>query len=276
MAKRTKTNTEVMNLDEMMVRLHNTPVDSRMHKDILGDIQIELMRDSKYDEFAVAFHSNLSLKTTSSRVKKLREVTGIKHIENNEDFIFSDTMTFPEDLRSFEIKQRHQLEFNLKYKQLVVGAYITNGKYLVMLKNKEGRLKDKLSMIQGHVSYNENCLLLSQRKFLLDNMMREIREEIICDEVRWEEIKNHIKPRFFLSTKSEMISLEHFGIIYQIRLDYPDEIFKDLFMSGEPDKHDIEIVDLSQLFWSNSVESKLKMFDGWSSEIVRYLISSNI
>jgi predicted NUDIX family phosphoesterase len=116
-------------------------------------------------------------------------------------------------------------------------------------------------MIQGHVDFDKSCYLRSQFEFLHDNILRELKEEI--DTTMYLEVPQY--PKYYFSGNNTLSQLEHFGIVYEIKV--PNVRIMDI-KSGEPDKHDIIYLKLSDL---KKYENKL---DDWSIVIINDIIEN--
>jgi predicted NUDIX family phosphoesterase len=147
--------------------------------------------------------------------------------------------------KNFISMERYLVENDPRYMQLSVAALITDGESIIVLKTTEGsRIKNKVTLIQGHVDFSKECYLLSPMEHFRESIKREIREEILNSEEIVSRVDN--APNFGLYTKSSVISLEHFGLIYIVRVPSVDNIYNDLD-SGEKNKHYIAKLSLSEL-----------------------------
>lgn len=146
------------------------------------------------------------------------------------------------------LANRNELEYNGDIvKQLVVGCIIydiANKEYIV-LKCKGERLKDKFTMVQGHMAFDPKATSRTSLKtIMMRNLRKEISEELTLDP---KDILS-IEPLYLIQSNDNRISSEHMGMISlvtidSINLDYDIE-------SGEPEKHDVTYLtsyDLSNL-----------------------------
>lgn len=238
-------------IDEAIQELYKHPIDSSDFRNIRQCIQ-SCLEGEKYNEYLIAFKSKMHRTYHPSRKFGLNDVTGIKSIDilnyinqDNETFIqaFDDEDTFLSD-RRFVTKKRRELEYNPEYKQLVVSAYITDGVNVILLhtgNNGQTRIEGKYTFIQGHVDFNEKAYIMSQNEFLLDSLKREFYEEVKLKDdsiIDWD-----IKPKYFINDNSNHIGIEHFGVIYEIRVDNARKVITRL-ESGEETKHNVELLDL--------------------------------
>lgn len=164
------------------------------------------------------------------------------------------------------IDNRHNLEYNGdSVKQLVVGALVfdvSKGEFYV-LKCKGERLKDKLTLVQGHLAVPEE---LTEKNTMADiieyNTLKELSEEVCLkpNDVTQMEL------RYFIQSNDNKISSEHMGLISIVYIDSSQMDYE--LVSGEPEKHDVvklSFMDLSNLevldcmdTWLRKVVIKLK------------------
>lgn len=164
------------------------------------------------------------------------------------------------------IDNRHNLEYNGdSVKQLVVGALlfdVSKGEFYV-LKCKGERLKDKLTLVQGHLAVPEE---LTEQNTMADiieyNTLKELSEEICLKQ----NDVTQMELRYFVQSNDNKISSEHMGLISIVYVDSSQMDYE--LVSGEPEKHDVvklSFMDLSNLevldcmdTWLRKVVIKLK------------------
>jgi predicted NUDIX family phosphoesterase len=259
-------------IDELIEELYNHPLRSPAFKDIQSFIRYKLT-DDKYNEYLISFkskmHMDYHIDLQKESLNELNEVRGIVQVHannfNSNESHFSDDITFLEDPR-FEVIERRQLEYNPEYKQLVVSSYITDGEYIILLhtgSNGETRIQGKYTFIQGHVDFNPNVYILSQKKFLLESLIREFKEEVnISEEVA--DIIADVYPKFYVNDNSNHIGIEHFGIIYELRVKDAQRLFSHM-SSGEKTKHGVEIIRIKEY------ENYMDNLDNWVQMVVKKL-----
>lgn len=162
------------------------------------------------------------------------------------------------------IGNRNNLEYNGDdKKQLVVASIVydraTDSYYL--LKSLNGRLKDKFTMIQGHVGVPEEIFQISNMfnddEILLYNLKKELREEVNL------RFFHNIIPRYIISTNDNKISSEHMGVLYIVEIDSSYMDISNL-KSGEPEKHELVKMSRKEFF---SEENRNKM-DTWLRKFI--------
>lgn len=277
-----ETGLENLTLEELTNKLYQFPIDSIEYQMIRLAIQTKL-EGEKYDEYLIAFPSLMNKDKDLVIDPVINSINGIKRIyrepisrpysvfiyDVREDIsIFSEEMTFLEDER-FLYKQRRELEYNPKFKQLVVGCYVTDGDNIVLLqtkKNGKTRIEDRLTLIQGHVSFDSNAYVMSQLEFLRENMIREFEEEVDTKNLS---LYFPIKPNFYINDNRNHIGLEHFGIIYEIRTEPNNfEYLSKSFSSNEEEKHSVIVLELRSLIQNQDLIYKL---DDWAKLVVHEL-----
>lgn len=255
-----------LSLEFLVESLYKYPVDSYEYNLLRRAIQDKL-NEEKYNEHLIVFPSRMNKKfdENNEKLKFFNSIKGISHaIQVKEDeavCAFSSQLTFLEEQETFMFEMRRFLEFNPVYKQLVVGCYITDGRRIILLhthKNGKTRIKDKYTLIQGHVSFNEYAYIMTQTDFLRENMKRELEEE-----TNWADfdIILPLYPKYLINDTKNFIGLEHFGVIYEIALD--KETFDKLAQSlttKEKDKHDVVVLEIYDLRYKSDHYNQL---DDW-------------
>ena len=146
------------------------------------------------------------------------------------------------------IDNRHNLEYNGDdVKQLVVGALvfdINKGEFYV-LKCKGERLKDKLTLVQGHLAVPENMNEeMTMASVIEYNTLKELYEEV---SLGYEDVMQ-MELRYFIQSNDNKISSEHMGLISIVYIDSSKMEYE--LVSGEPEKHDVvklSFMDLNNL-----------------------------
>ncbi len=151
-----------------------------------------------------------------------------------------------------QFANRNELEYNGDFvRQLVVGAlvYDVYTDSFIVLKCKGERLKDKLTLVQGHVSKLEKGNVKHRLQTILNkNIKKELTEELT---INLEDIMS-IEPLYLVQSNDNKISSEHLGVIYLVKIDTGNIEYE--IESGEPEKHDVEMLSLFKL-------SDLKVID---------------
>ena len=160
------------------------------------------------------------------------------------------------------IDNRNNLEYNGDFvKQLVVGGLVfdvSKGDFYV-LKCKGERLKDKLTLIQGHLGVPEFAMEETDLGEIIEyNMIKELNEEacLLPKDIM------QIEMRYFIQSNDNKISSEHMGVISMVYIDSSKMDYE--LVSGEPEKHDV--VKLSFMDISNL--EVLDTMDTWLRKVV--------
>ena len=147
---------------------------------------------------------------------------------------------------------RNELEYNGDFvKQLVVGCVVYDiyNESFILLKCKGERLKDKLTLVQGHMAFDEKATSRTTLKtIMMRNLRKEISEELTLDPKDILEIT----PLYLIQTNDNKISSEHLGMISFVKIDTGKLDYE--VESGEPEKHDVEYLTMYEL-------SDLKVLD---------------
>ena len=157
------------------------------------------------------------------------------------------------------IDNRNNLEYNGdSVKQLVVGGLVfdvSKGDFYV-LKCKGERLKDKLTLIQGHLGVPEFAMEETDLGEIIEyNMIKELNEEV-C--LLPKDIMQ-IEMRYFIQSNDNKISSEHMGVISMVYIDSSKMDYE--LVSGEPEKHDVvklSFMDISNLEVLDSCDTWLR------------------
>lgn len=157
------------------------------------------------------------------------------------------------------IDNRNNLEYNGdSVKQLVVGGLVfdVNKGDFYVLKCKGERLKDKLTLVQGHLGVPEFAMEETDLGEIIEyNMIKELSEEV-C--LLPKDIMQ-IEMRYFIQSNDNKISSEHMGVISIVYIDSSKMEYE--LVSGEPEKHDvvkIPFMDINNLEVLDSCDTWLR------------------
>jgi predicted NUDIX family phosphoesterase len=265
-------------LQEHIDALYKEASKSDKFKEIRGNIMNLLKVDNKYDERVVSFPSRLfpgymglpgELLGPLNEINAIRGITKAGILESPFNVSpynkspFDQFVTFEEDPTFVTELERNILEYNPAFKQLVVGAYITDGNSIVLLNTKdtdENRIRGKVTFIQGHVSANDpDVYILPQEDYLLKQMQRELDEEL---KIEGGLLRDHTPQlKYLISDSSNHIGLEHFGVIYEIKIPNVKAV-KEIIKSGEEDKHEIVMIEMKE-FREDIMRAKGYEADNW-------------
>jgi predicted NUDIX family phosphoesterase len=235
---------ENMPLSELIKIIYTTEPGTNEYFSIRTEIVEKLKIERNNYEQIICCRSDIVLKGNS----KFHGISNIceygDHFTTN---YFSDCRTFLEN-HYFFVKYKLEVEYDPMYKQLCVACFITDGKSIILLDNKAGRLKNKICLIQGHVSFTPEIYVQSEIKALYTNLIRELNEELKIENPELLEISN--EPSYIINTSNNFTSLEHVGVIYKIVTTDCDELLKTI-SSGEPNKHDIVCFYINNDLYNN-------------------------
>ena len=239
-----------------------TPVGTEVKtQNDLDDIDPLVAKIYKYTPGTVEFEEN--------RRKVLEEINFFE--KYNEMIYYTDYKMDKEiididdiDYTQFRvgIENRNNLEYNGdKFKQLVVGAIVfdVHKNEMYVLKCKGERLKDKLTMVQGHMGLPKNVEDVLDLNYANEyNLLKELEEEIGLHKY---EILD-IETRYCIQSNDNKISSEHMGLISIVYINTED-LDREL-KSGEPEKHDV--VKLTYMDISNLDE--MNNYDTWLRKVL--------
>ncbi|WP_304576618.1 hypothetical protein [Romboutsia ilealis] len=162
------------------------------------------------------------------------------------------------------ICRRSHAEYSPFQLQIVGGCIITSPSFIAVLKSTSGRLKDKLTMVQGHVDYDPSFVLCKDMtEFVRKNAMRELNEEV---KIKGEDLTDVItlseKPKYVINKYTTLIDIEHIGFIYEASMS-DEDILK--LKSNEKDKHEVVIINRETLAEKGKDEFA---FDSWLSDVI--------
>ena len=259
------------NLQYLAEDLFNYPIKSDDYKRIKNSIEAHLYNDSKNLEQLVCIPSKFNIKAMNDNknyieydeIRRMNSLVGLVHPHNglslqskeyDEDMnivtkvfsnenkpLFKNDKTFLED-DDFIFIPRFKAEYDLLYKQLVVACYITDNKNILLLESLDGKMKSKITMIQGHVKFTRSCYLKNQFTILRENLMREIEEELILKDDIYLPIP--LLPSFTYNGYMTLTESEHFGLIYHIQVTDINDIINKI-QTGEPEKHKLVVLEIS-------------------------------
>ena len=164
---------------------------------------------------------------------------------------------------------RNELEYNGDFvKQLVVGCVVYDiyNESFILLKCKGERLKDKLTLVQGHMAFDEKATpRTSLKTIMMRNLRKEISEELTLNPKDILEIT----PLYLIQTNDNKISSEHLGMISFVKIDTSKLDYE--VESGEPEKHDVEYLTMYEL----SDLKALDRCDTWLRKVLMKIKEEN-
>jgi len=150
---------------------------------------------------------------------------------------------------------RYKLEYDYRFKQVLTFCYITsksNDMYVFLRKKKDR----KIALVGGHVDYDLSVFNMSPNYYLVNNLIKEILEEIkIIDkrtniQLSTKELllsQATIEPKIFVNEDETDYSLRNVAFIYKVELNTEKLLSRYMFYSNEEKEHDVEIMTLEQL-----------------------------
>lgn len=168
------------------------------------------------------------------------------------------------NINRVSVRRRSQVEYTPYCLQIVGGCIITSPSFIAVLKSTEGRLKDKLTMIQGHVDYDPTFVLCNDTtQYVRKNAMRELTEEVKIKGVDLEDVVTlSEKPKYVINKYSTLIDIEHIGFIYEVSMS-DEDIMK--LKSNEKDKHEVFLINRETLAEQGK---EAYNFDSWLTDVI--------
>lgn len=166
-----------------------------------------------------------------------------------------------------EVHKRAAMEYNPQYIQIIpVGLFKTLDNRVVILRTKADgntRIKDKLTLPQGHSEFRTEHTLKDSSVVLLSELLREFKEEVKVDNSPELEIV-HYELLNAILTSDSVISLEHIGFLYEVTLGVNSIELMEKFniRSGEPDKHEVILLDPKELY------KQKDLADSWLQAVI--------
>lgn len=186
-------------------------------------------------------------------------------MEHNKDHKFNPTpnlVNFPGI--EFEGIPRWKAENDKEHLQIVVGGIIRCGTKLLVLRCKNGDMKNRLTLVEGHVGFNDN----PNEAFFKKELRREIAEELkIADRFLPFFTRCRLKFNTMNFTDSESLSYKHYGYIFEYVLpkEFLSKFTSEYFRPGEPNKNDVVFID-----YKNPDSYKDENPDSWLIDIIDY------
>jgi len=284
-------------LERLVQEIHNHPIGSFRYNSVKKEIEKILYDDEKNKEYLICIPSKFSLIKTEKIIYELHIANALvdfvspdsKRINWNEfvdgsnktqfnyfavndnfECLFKSNKTFLDD-PMFHIVPRYEAEYDPLFKQIVVACLIVDSKKenILLLKSLNGRMKDQLSMVQGHVKFTRSCYLKNQYYILRENMIRELVEELnVTDSYLDQNIsKNPIATYNGYTTLTE---IEHFGVIYKLEVGNIDSL---LDKNNEPDKHEFVKININDCLYRNI---KFNSLDSWVKLILANIVEERV
>lgn len=253
-------------LEELVKKLYTYDMKSLGYSQLRQEIIKKLKENTKYDEIIAVIPSELTGDDMS--IFPPNETVINTGYYNH---LLADDVKFISDSSPYRFYERNEMEYNPQYRQLVTAALIRDKKHVILLQNGNGsnvRLKNKITMIQGHVAFSQEMYLRSIKDCVILNMEKEINEELRvhgsenCTPFEYlTSVSENIQPDYLLKMNSNFIDIEHLGAIFVIDVNNAEEVFSRL-TTGEPENHDLILIPI------NEYHKYVENMDGWVQEIL--------
>lgn len=165
-----------------------------------------------------------------------------------------------------DINKRSSVEYNPYFLQIVCGCIITSPSFIATLKSNKGRLKDKLTSVQGHVEYDPSFVTCDNdnvTEFIRKNALRELIEEVKIKGVDLTDVISiSDKPKYVINKYKNLVDMEHIGFMYEVTMS-DEDILK--LRSNEKDKHEVFLVNRETLAEQGKEAFN---FDSWLSDVI--------
>ena len=147
-------------------------------------------------------------------------------------------------------KKQSEVEYDLRIRQVCASAIITDYKDIICLHtSNRGRIPDKLTMMQGHVSFNKSAYTTPQLDYVRNSMLSTVYDLVTLrnpmgnDHLLGVPMFVSDMPKFITNSKRTLPNAEHIGFVYIIKIESCREAFE-LLKSKNPNKHTLTISPL--------------------------------
>lgn len=157
--------------------------------------------------------------------------------------IFTGNGDSSKKTRTFMYIPRNVVEYNFMFVQLCVVLIVEddNGSVL-LLKNRpdsQGRIKDNVSFVQGHVEVDNDINFTEALYYLQREAIRELNEEVSGLNFYRE---HYLDFKGLFYDNRTQVSSEHISAVFKLTVNDLSNV-----KTSEPDKHDVLIVKKSEL-----------------------------
>lgn len=228
-------------LEILSKKIKNAPFGTKDYESIRKEIR-KVVRDKYPNQFVLCTPSKYS-QSENKNLSTLVDISPYNHQFSQRKTIFEDPalMFIP----------REDAEYNFEFKQINVFTLLTDGKKCIVLKKRSDKT---FTMVGGHVDYDFEAYKISQLDLLRKNMQKEMDEEIRHNDILY--VPSF--PSYIMNTYNKFHDLFHIGIIFILHVPEIDFLFSEL-KTGEPEKHDIVMIDKLDLLKDKSTHHWIKL-----------------
>lgn len=212
-------------VDSLVDRLKLYPYNSEGHQKLIKAISKRLVESNKYKDQNI-----LSVPRGFSPLGFL-PLNTMKDIYK----ILDTEKAFDPENENVKYRPRHLIEYDMNYQQIIVCGYVTDGQDYIILR-KQNKLRQG-TFIGGHVDFSFDAYNKSIDEFLVDNLTRELSEEVSI-EGRWARKITAVNPIAYINLSTDDFYDQcNNGFVFEIQVDSVKNLKK--LASGEPRNHDI-------------------------------------
>lgn len=141
--------------------------------------------------------------------------------------------------------KRDVCEYNPRYRQLSAFTFIHDGTHALVLKRK-GNNRRKYALPGGHTDFIPGCGYMPLLKILRKNAVKEILEEVNISKTKItkQQCDRLIRPLFYIDKPTDWNKTFHSAMVFELFVPNIKTIMEGV-TSGEPTKHDVEIIDIN-------------------------------
>jgi predicted NUDIX family phosphoesterase len=237
-------------LNSLIARLEKYPYTSKPYKELLKAIAKQC--EGKYKDQAILCVPRVA---ATPGTHNMNPANG-KH--SDIATLFGMKLAFEEE-SLLTYRPRNEVEYDMAYQQVIACAYVTDGdRYVFLRKNNKSK---QASMIGGHVDFDISAYQKELEFFILDNLLRELVEEVKV-EGKWQDHIKTIYPELYINEYEDSYDQYNIAVVFSIHV---DSLAKLKLSSGEPDKHDLVMGTLTDIMnhttphlWVNRVISHIQ------------------
>ena len=168
-----------------------------------------------------------------------------------------------EKVSTVEFRDRETVEKDLRYVQIIAGAFVRRSGKLLVLRHAESEKRESLRgqrsvLVTGHVDHVDQSLTTGAKNAVENCLFRELKEELV--NIDWPKVQ----PKFGLRIGEDDMGKRHLALIYEV-----ESISRSLGVSSLPGAGDFEP---DTEFWALSeAKDRIAEFDNWSQQVINWL-----
>lgn len=231
------------NMNKLINKLKHTPFEAPEYEETWGEVQ-PYIKEKYGKEYAMCIDMEVD-----SGVEFVKDTIHqiVEMYDKDDKRVDMFNLTYhPAITPGITFVKRELCEYNPRYKQLSAFTFIHDDKHALVLKRK-GENKRKYALPGGHTDFIPGCGYMPLLEILRKNAVKEILEEINISKTKITkgQCEQLIRPLFYIDKPTDWNKTFHSAMVFEMYVPNLSIIMEGV-TSGEPNKHDVEIIEIEK------------------------------